>query len=310
MRLLVTGASGFVGGHLCNLLSRRGHEVVTLSRDGVVDEQIDICDAAALRRAVSARRPEGVFHLAAIAYVPDAEDDSERAHLVNVEGTRHVLDAAADVGARVVFVSSGAVYGDGDGSAPPFEETSPLAPRGIYASTKAAAESECMARASGQAIVRVRPFNHTGPGQSPGYVCSGFAKQIVEAERGLRPAVIDVGDLAAERDFSDVRDIVIAYLLALERGEAGDVYNVCSGVPTRIADILAMLMDLARVKVEARTDRGRLRGDEPSRLWGANEKITGSLGWRPEIPLKRTLADMLDWWRAHLPAGPGGDRIR
>jgi len=310
MRLLVTGASGFVGGHLCDLLSRRGHEVATLSRDGVVDEQIDICDADSLRRAVSARRPEGIFHLAAIAYVPDAEDDSEHAHRVNVEGTRHVLDAAAEVGARTVFVSSGAVYGDGDGSAPPFQETSPLAPRGIYARTKAAAEAECLLRARDQAIVRVRPFNHTGPGQLPGYVCSGFAKQIVEAERGLRPAVVDVGDLAAERDFSDVRDIVIAYLFALERGEAGDVYNVCSGVPTRIGDMLAMLMDLASVRVEARPSRARLRDNEPSRLWGANEKISVSLGWRPEIPLKKTLADLLDWWRANLPAGRGTDRIR
>jgi len=310
MRLLVTGASGFVGGHLCDLLSRRGHEVTTLSRDGVVDDQVDVCDADAVRRAVSARRPEGIFHLAAIAYVPDAEEDAERAHRVNVEGTRHVLDAAADVGARVVFVSSGAVYGDGDDSAPPFRETAPLAPRGIYACTKAAAEAECVERAADQAIVRVRPFNHTGPGQLSSYVCSGFAKQIVEAERGLRPAAIDVGDLDAERDFSDVRDIVRAYLLALESGEAGDVYNVCSGVPTKIGDILDLLMNLASVRVEARTDRARLRNDEPSRLWGANEKISASLGWRPEIPLRKTLADMLDWWRAQLRTGPVSDRSR
>jgi GDP-4-dehydro-6-deoxy-D-mannose reductase len=305
MRLLVTGASGFVGAHLCELLSRSGCEVTTLSRDGVVDHQVDVCDAAAVHRAVRAHRPEGIFHLAAIAYVPDAEADSDRAHRVNVGGTRHVLDAAAEVGARVLFVSSGAVYGDGAGAAPPFREEAPLVPRGVYARTKVDAEAACLAYADRVPIVRIRPFNHTGPGQTPSYVCSGFAKQIVEAERGLREPVIDVGDLEAERDFCDVRDIVRAYALALHAGRAGDVYNVCSGVPTRIGDVLAALLDLARTKLVIRADRSRMRDCEPSRLWGSNEKIATHLGWRAEIPLRRTLADMLTWWRAQVPGGSG-----
>ena len=300
MRLLVTGASGFVGAHLCSWLARCGHEVTMLSRDGVVDEQIDICDADALHRAVAARRPEGIFHLAAIAYVPEAEGDAERAHRVNVDGTRNLLDAAANVGARVLFVSTGAVYGDGAGSTPPFHEDAPLRPLGVYARTKADAEAECIARSQRQAIVRVRPFNHTGPGQAPSYACSGFAKQIVEVELGVRAPIVEVGDLEAERDFCDVRDIVRAYALALESGEAGAVYNVCSGAPTRIGDILAALLDLASLKIEIRTDRKRLRDCEPSRLWGSNGRIATTLGWRPEITLRRTLADMLDWWRERL----------
>jgi GDP-4-dehydro-6-deoxy-D-mannose reductase len=310
VRLLVTGASGFVGGHLCELLARSGNEVATLSRDGVVDDQVDICDADAVRQAVAARRPEGIFHLAAIAYVPDAEGDAERARRVNVDGTRHVLDAAAEVGARVLFVSSGAVYGDGAGSAPPFREDAPLTPQGVYARTKADAEAECVTHRWRDAIVRVRPFNHTGPGQTPSYVCSGFAKQIVEIELGLRAPVVAVGDLDAERDFCDVRDIVRAYALAMESGRVGDVYNVCSGIPARIGDMLAALMDLASVKPEVLVDRSRLRDCEPSRLWGSNDKISMALGWRPQIPLQRTLADMLTWWRERLNAGPAGDDRR
>lgn len=310
VRLLVTGASGFVGGHLCECLARSGHEVATLSRDGVVDDQVDICDADAVSRAVAERCPERIFHLAAIAYVPDAEGDVERARRVNVDGTRNVLDAAAEVGARVLFVSSGAVYGDGGGSAPPFREDTLLAPQGAYARTKADAEAECVTHRWREAIVRVRPFNHTGPGQLPTYVCSGFAKQIIEVELGLRPPVVEVGDLDTERDFCDVRDIVRAYALAMESGRPGDVYNVCSGVSTRIGDMLAVLMDIASVKLDVVTDRRRLRDGEPSRLWGANDKISTTLGWRPQIQLRRTLADMLTWWRERLltESGRGGTR--
>jgi GDP-4-dehydro-6-deoxy-D-mannose reductase len=300
MRLLVTGASGFVGGHLCNLLVKSGHEVATLARDGAVNDQIDICDAGVLRKAVVSRRPERIFHLAAIAYVPEAEGDAANAHRVNVDGTRNVLDAAAAAGARVLFVSSGAVYGNGSGSSPPFREDTPLAPQGAYARTKVEAEAQCLGLASRQPIVRVRPFNHTGPGQAEGYVCSTFAKQIVEIELGMRAPVVEVGDLDAERDFCDVRDLVRAYALALESGEAGAVYNVCSGVPTRIGDILDTLAEMASVKIEIRTDPERLRDREPSRLWGDPTKISTALGWRPEIRLRQTLGDMLGWWRARM----------
>jgi GDP-4-dehydro-6-deoxy-D-mannose reductase len=152
----------------------------------------------------------------------------------------------------------------------------------------------------------VRPFNHTGPGQLPSYVCSGFAKQIVEVELGLRAPVVEVGDLDAERDFCDVRDIVRAYALAMESGRPGDVYNVCSGVSTRIGDLLAALVDIASVKLDVVTDHGRLRDFEPSRLWGANDKISTTLGWRPQIPLRRTLTNMLTWWRERLVTDSGG----
>jgi len=253
---------------------------------------------------VVSRRPEGIFHLAAIAYVPEAEADAARAHRVNVDGTRNVLKAAAAVGAKTLFVSTGAVYGDGAGSSPPFREDTPLSPQGAYARTKADAELECIARADRQSIVRVRPFNHTGPGQTESYVCSGFARQIAEIECGTRAPIVEVGDLEAERDFCDVRDIVRAYALALECGEAGAVYNVCAGVPTRIGDVLETLAAIAAVRVDVRQDPSRLRQCEPSRLWGDNTKISTTLGWRPEISLRQTLADMLEWWRGRVRTGP------
>ncbi len=304
MRVLVTGASGFVGAHLAPLLSERGHEVATLSREGDVDYTVDVADADAVSRAVRASTPEGIVHLAALAFVPDAEGNAGRAHAVNVGGTRNVLDAAAAVGARVVFASSGAVYGDGEGGGarPPFAESSPVAPRGVYAETKAAAEEQCL-RAGRAEVVRVRAFNHTGPGQEESYVCSSFAKQVAAAGLALGPPILAVGDLTAERDFCDVRDIDRAYAQSVERGKPGEVYNACTGAPTRIRAMLDILIELGGVRMDVRTEQQRLRAREASRLWGDNTKIATALGWQPTIPLRRSLEDLLTWWRKRLTAG-------
>jgi GDP-4-dehydro-6-deoxy-D-mannose reductase len=303
MRVLVTGASGFVGAHLEPLLRSARHDVITLSRDGDVDFRIDVADATAVRRAIRDARPDGIIHLAAIAFVPDAERDAEGAHAVNVDGTRNVLDAAHELGARVVFASTGAVYGDGgaDGSAgPPFVEDAPLAPRGVYAETKVEAEKECLRVGGRQFVVRVRAFNHTGPGQAESYVCSGFAKQIAAAALGLGEPVMSVGDLTAERDFSDVRDIVRAYVLALERGQAGSVYNACSGSPTRIGSLLDQLIEMGGVAMDVRSDETLLRRREVSKLWGDNRRVRLDLGWSPTISLRQSLEDVLEWWRGRL----------
>jgi GDP-4-dehydro-6-deoxy-D-mannose reductase len=302
MRVLVTGASGFVGAHLDPLLRSAGHDVVTLSREGEVDFRIDVTDATAVRSAVRDTRPEGIIHLAAIAFVPDAERDADGARAVNVGGTRNVLAAAHEMGARVVFASTGAVYGDGRGAAPPFAEDTALAPRGVYAETKMEAENECLRVAGRQSVVRVRAFNHTGPGQAESYVCSGFAKQIAAAALGLGPPVMTVGDLAAERDFSDVRDIVRAYALALARGKAGSVYNACSGRAVRIGSVLDQLVEISGVAMEVRSNEALLRRREASKLWGDNRKIVEELGWKPTISLRRSLEDVLDWWRSRLAA--------
>jgi GDP-4-dehydro-6-deoxy-D-mannose reductase len=309
-RLLVTGASGFVGRHLCAHLAELDCEVVRLARQGDVDFLVDVSDAGELLDAVTHCRPSGIFHLAAVAYVPDAERDPGLTRGVNVDGTRYVLEAADAVGARVVFVSSGAVYGVGPDSGPPFAENMALRPRGVYARTKAEAESVCVARGAQQSIVRVRAFNHTGPGQAPTYVCSGFARQIAEVTLGIREPVIHVGDLSAERDFCDVRDIVRAYAAAYERGTAGEAYNVCSGVPTRIETVLQTLLEISGVGAEVRTDETRMRDSESTRSWGANDKARSQLEWQPEIGLRTTLEDTFLWWRSQLENDRGSRRGR
>lgn len=307
MRLLVTGVSGFAGTHLRSHLDLRGHEVVPLGFEGAAGERVDVCDASAVRRAVEEAAPDGIFHLAALAFVPAADDSAARTREVNVAGTANVLDAARDVGARTVVVSSGAVYGRVPAELLPVTESAPLAPVGAYAESKAAAEAECERRREFQEIVRVRAFNHTGPGQASAYVCSAFARQIAEIEAGSRPPVVRHGDLRVDRDFCDVRDVVRAYVDAFESGRAGEVYNVCSGKAVSIAEILETLTEMSAVPVSAAPSEDRLRPKDLDRLYGSPAKLRDEAGWTPLIPLRSTLSDLLDYWRRRLREadGPG-----
>ncbi len=295
--VLVTGATGFVGPYLCAALRRRGCRVVTLARAGGADFTVDVRDRAAVAGVLRTVRPAVVFHLAAVAYAPEAEAAPELADAVNRQGTENVLDAAAAVGARTLFVSTGAVYGPRPVGAPPAEERCELRPRGAYAQSKAAAEAACLARAGRQSVTIVRPFNHTGPGQSPRYVCSDFARQIARCERGLTPPIVEVGNLSAERDFLDVRDVVEAYARLAGREESGEIYNVCSGRAVSVREILETLLARATVDIEVRVAEARLRQGEAERLVGSYAKLERATGWRPAIPLERTLADLLDFWR-------------
>lgn len=298
MRTLVTGATGFVGRHLCRLLESRDHEVVAISQGSTEALNIDIRDRSAVLSVFEETRPDSVAHLAAVAYVPDANADPDLADAVNRGGTVNVLDGAKAVGARTLFVSSGAAYGPVPVDRQPIVETQKLAAQDAYGKSKIAAEAECIARRAEQDIVRVRPFNHTGPGQTPQYVCSDFASQLVEVEAGLRDPRIEVGDLRAERDFSDVRDVVRAYLDLLERGVGGEAYNVCSGTPTPISRVLELLIEQVSTPVEVVVNEARLRPGEVSRAYGSYAKIHAATGWHPEIGLRDTLGELLDFWRA------------
>jgi GDP-4-dehydro-6-deoxy-D-mannose reductase len=295
--MLVTGASGFAGTHLARRLRELGHDVVTAASSGDVAIRLDVRDRDAVHAAFVSAAPQGVFHLAGLAYVPIADAQAGDADAVNRGGTANVLDAAREVGARTLVVSSGAVYGRlGEGELPAREDTQ-LRPAGAYALSKAAAEEECRRRAARQEVVIVRPFNHTGPGQSREYVCSDFAAQIAECEAGKRPPRIEVGDLRSERDFSDVRDIVDAYVRAFESGEPGEVYNACSGHPTSAGRILDILVASSSVAVEVVVGRDRLRSGEVSRLYGSSAKLTRATGWRPARSLEQTLTELLADWR-------------
>jgi GDP-4-dehydro-6-deoxy-D-mannose reductase len=303
VRVLVTGATGFVGTHLCSALRDRRLGVLSLGTDPGSDYQVDVRDAQAVMAAMRDAKPTGVFHLAALAFVPSADSDPALADAVNRGGTCNVLDAAAVVGARTLVVSSGAVYGRVPEEALPVSESWPLAPVGAYAKSKAAAEEACIGRAAVQSIVRVRPFNQAGPGQSPLYVCSDFANQIARCELNeSEECVLAVGDLSAERDFVDVRDAVEAYIVAWERGAAGEVYNVCSGVPVAIGTILDLLLAMSPAKPTIRPRSERMRPSEVKRYYGTSERLHAKTGWSPTSPLVRTLGDLLSDWRARVRA--------
>jgi GDP-4-dehydro-6-deoxy-D-mannose reductase len=274
--------------------------VVTLASQGAADYAVDVRDHGHVKEVVRDARPAGIFHLAGIAFVPEADAAGDVADAVNRGGTANVLDAAAAVGARTLVVSSGAVYGRLGEAELPATENTRLAPAGAYAASKQAAEQECERRFSRQEIVVVRPFNHTGPGQSRQYVCSDFAAQVAECVLGLRPRRIEVGDLSAERDFSDVADVVAAYLVAFERGQAGETYNVCSGRPTPVGGVLDRLMALAGIDIDVVVRDERLRSGEVNRSYGSYAKLERAAGWRPQIPLEVTLDRLLEDWRCRL----------
>jgi GDP-4-dehydro-6-deoxy-D-mannose reductase len=301
-RVGVTGAGGFVGGWLVRHLRQVGGgalEVVPL----LDRASADIRDAAAVAEAVRGVRPRAVVHLAAVAAPAEAHRAPREAWDVNLIGTLNLAQAilAHAPEALLVHVGSAEVYGDSfaDATAPLAEEAA-LRPRSVYGATKAAADIMIaqMAR-EGLRAVRFRPFNHTGPGQSAEYVASAFARQIARIERGLQEPVLSVGNLEVERDFLDVRDVVAAYAAALARPDAvaGQALNLATGQPVRVERLLGMLLELSGLEVEVRTDPARIRPDEVPTISGDAGRARALLGWRPSIPLDRTLADVLEHWK-------------
>ncbi len=318
MRALITGCGGFVGSHLAEHLAAAGGWSLfgTVFRPG---EGAEAAQAGARLIAADLRRlevaeavleevqPEAVFHLAGQAFVPDAQRDPWGTFETNARMQLNLLAALAGRGGagravRVVVVSTGDVYGP---PAPlPTDETAPLAPANAYATSKAAQDllAGQYVRSHGLDVVRARPFNHIGPGQDPRFVVANFAQQVAEIEAGLRAPVLEVGDLTAQRDFTDVRDIVRGYRLLAERGRPGEVYNLGSGSSWGIQVVLDGLLALATVPVTVRPDPQRLRpSDTPRTLCDAG-KARAELGWVPEVPFEQSLADTLVWWRARVAA--------
>jgi GDP-4-dehydro-6-deoxy-D-mannose reductase len=298
MRAFVTGAGGFVGGHLSAELRAHGIDVVAPPH-----EELDLLDADATRRFVADQRPDQVFHLAAIASVPESWREPSTTFENNTRATLNLLEAVRTEApdAAVVHGGSGEVYGPVPAQLLPVGEGMPLRPQNPYAVSKAASDllAGFYADAHGIRVVRARAFNHAGPGQSDLYVISAFAKQIADAERaGQDRLVLETGNLAPRRDFTDVRDVVRAYRLLAQSGEAA-IFNVCSGVSVPAADILARLASLTELDVEQRTDPSRLRKHEVMDIRGSHDRLTDVTGWEPERALDQTLADTLDWWRAN-----------
>jgi GDP-4-dehydro-6-deoxy-D-mannose reductase len=285
-RVLVTGAAGFVGGHLRAELG-----------DAFAPFEGDVLDADALRRAV--RCADAVVHLAAESSVAGSWEDPLRAWRVNVDGTVNVLDAARaeQPEARVLVASTCEVYGRAERIPTPEDE--PVRPASPYAATKAAGELACSV--SGLDAVVVRPSNHEGPGRDERFAVGSWARQIARLESEGGGSLL-VGDLTAERDIVDVRDVCRAYRLLLDRSVPAGTYNVGSGRTVTMAHVVELLVELAQVPIRVERDESRLRPAEIPRLAGDPARLQAAIGWRPEIPLERTLADTLDAARELEPA--------
>jgi GDP-4-dehydro-6-deoxy-D-mannose reductase len=292
MQVFVTGVAGFVGQRLEARLEALGTQVIG------TDLELDVADADRVADAVSAARPDAIVHLAAISFVPEAETNPRAVYRVNFLGARSILEAArqASPGVRVLVVGSGHVYGAADPGAPPFDERSPLRPDSPYAWSKAAADLLGGSYANqGVDVVRVRPFNHTGPGRPDRFVESSFARQIAEIEAGLRPPEIEVGNLDAVRDFLDVEDVLDAYLRLLDREVPAGPYNVASGKGTSIRELLEALLAHTSIRPEVKVDQVRWRPADTS--VGSSGRLAKATGWAPTIPLQETLRHLLDRWR-------------
>jgi GDP-4-dehydro-6-deoxy-D-mannose reductase len=299
-RVLVTGGSGFAGGHLVAACRDAGDEVRTAERASGVE----LLDAGSIRAAVAAAAPEVVYHLAARAHVGESWKAPADTLRDNVGMTVNLLEAvrAEAPGATVVAVSSSEVYGPP--ARPPVDEAAPLRPQNPYAVSKASSDllAGFYADAHGLRVVRARAFNHSGPGQEPTYAIASFARQAaVAAEAGESRLRIVTGNPDTRRDYTDVRDVVRAYRLLAEHGEPG-VFNVCSGVSRSARELLEGLAAAAGAELEHIVDPELVRPNEVMELRGSPEALRAATGWQPEIPLDRTLADTVAWWREQLQA--------
>jgi GDP-4-dehydro-6-deoxy-D-mannose reductase len=276
MKALVTGASGFVGRHLVRALTEEGWRVLTLDRTGPADIVGDLRTVSLRGRAADV-----VFHLAGFANPSASRAHAQDAYDANARGTaRLVREVRAD---RFVVASSCQVYPCAER---PHAESDPVCPGSPYSASKLCGEA--LALAAGREVVVLRPFNHTGPGQSDQYVCPSIARQIARAEAGRGPRLVRLGNVAPERDFFDVRDMTRAYLLAALKARSGEIYNVSTGRPIPIAAILGTLVSLSRVPLKVKAARG-IR----TVLTGDPAKFRARTGWRPLIPFARTLSDLL-----------------
>jgi len=305
--VLVTGASGFVGPHLAVALRARGARVVGLAADAPpaappLDgwHTADLLDAEAMARAVAASAPDEVVHLAGQSSAAKSFEQPVETFRLNVTGTWNLLEALRRHAprARALVIGSGEAYGplpEGTRAA----EDAPFHPVSPYALSKAAADAlaELHARAHGLDVIRTRSFGHTGPGQEPRFVLPSFAQQIAAIERGGAEPVLHVGNLEVARDLTDVRDVVRAYALLLERGQPGEAYNVCRGEAVKLTEVVRMLAARSRVSLRIEVDPARVRPSDLPWLVGDPAKLERDTGWRAEIPFERTLDEVLEAWR-------------
>ncbi len=297
LRTLITGDAGFVGQHALALWP----DSIGLTAQAPT---LDIRDKAAVKTHLAATSPDVVVHLAALSFVPDSFRAPEATFEVNFLGTLRLLEALAETGftGRFVFVGTGDAYGLVTSEDLPIRESHPLRPRNPYAVSKVAAEALCYqwSQTGPFEVLMARPFNHIGAGQAPSFAISDFARQVAEIAAGQRPPVLNVGNLDATRDFTDVRDVVRAYQRIAAHGKNGEIYNVCSGIERSVRSLLDRLLSLSGVKAEVVTDPARCRPSEQPRVRGCNEKLLQDTGWAPTISIDETLSSIYRYWEKEI----------
>lgn len=302
MRALVTGANGFVGRYLQNHLAARGYDVVAAGRSGEGTElSLELLDAQSVSHAVEAAAPDVVFHLGAQTFVPAASEDPIATYRTNVMGTAYLVQSLrayrdrSGKNPRMINVSSAQVYGQADAVHGPLKESDPVRPIEPYAASKAAAEHITAAahHTFGLDVITARAFNHIGVGQDERFVVSAFAWKLARIAAGRDKALLEVGNLEAERDFLDVRDVVEGYISIAEHGTSGEVYNVCGGNPLKIKMILRLLILQANTPVEVREDPEKMRPVDVPQFYGDNTKLR-MLGWSPRISIEASLKDIYE----------------
>lgn len=316
MRAFITGVGGFAGSHLTDLLLREGIEVhgstildgpepnLEHCSDHVALYKCNLAEMDDVAAALDAAKPDWIFHLAALSFVPFAEKGPQEAILSNVLGSVNLLEGIKRCcpKAQALMISSSAIYGHVAVGDLPIKETGRARPDSIYGITKTTQEMLTQLYFNKQDIqaVNLRPFNHVGPRQSEDFAAPTFAKQIALIEKGKQEPVIHVGDLSAERDFTDVRDIAQAYYLAAQHCKPGETYNICTGEVISMRALLDMLISMAQVEVRVGIDPARMRPSDLPILTGDVAKFKEATGWEPAIPLEQSLTDLMEYWRARV----------
>lgn len=313
-KVLITGVTGFVGSHMVEYLLKRGDcEIYGLKRwqdrmDNVehlknkfITVEGDITDSVSMRRLISKIQPDKMFHLAAQSFVPTSWNAPEDTLFTNIIGTVKIFEAVRDAGINpdIQIACSSEEYGLVYPKEVPIKEDNPLRPLSPYGVSKIGCDylGYQYYKSYGLRIIRTRAFNHEGPRRGEVFVTSNFAKQIAEIEKGINEPIIYVGNLAARRDWSDVRDIVHAYWLAAEKGESGEVYNIASGKSRTVKEMLDTLLSFSKVDIKVEQDPSRMRPSDVEILEGDASKFKKITGWKPEISFEKTLKDTLNYWR-------------
>ncbi len=314
LRALITGVAGFVGGHLAEAIQAETDwevwgSLLSLSDranvvSGVQAIKADLREPGEARALVEQAQPDVVFHLAAQAYVPQSWADPWDTYQTNIRGQLNLLEALGRVGLkpRVLIISSNEVYGLARPEDLPLGESAPLRPNSPYSVSKLAQDFMGLQYFldRGLPVIRVRPFNHIGPRQNERFVAPSFAKQIAEIEHGQREPVLRLGNMKAQRDFSDVRDIARAYVLAAQRGEPGEVYNLGSGLARSVREILDVMLAASTVQISEEIDPAKLRPSDVPISYCNPAKFKRQTGWEPRISFERTCVDILNDWRSRI----------